>query len=377
MLRDFLTNFEQSDFALDGFFNVEGGFFAIATDYFLECTEDHSIDLTYESDGCPDGCGRSSSSYLAGHAGDGDGVYTTWRFRRGEDLHAGYVAIFDSNYDLANYAKESLGNESWTELPFELIEKFGSTRAFHLGSLTAVSKLLVGDSGFRKAGAFPAVDFAFGGGRDFEVYSFMESPGHQLGGVPNESRHLTRVLVAVASDYAAELVQDEFEIGEIDMSQEFKTGLWEIQMSHQQTMTSTIGEANFDVKNVALKHLGPGHILTACQAWSWLLWDLEWGYKEADEVLGTLRLMGFSDDPDLLILPRALRGLDTSNTGKIGEMLGTPSPKLDVASVGLPKSSAGLTTSLDQPTPRPKFCSQCGGRLSASSPFCVPCGSQS
>ena len=237
MLKDFLKKFKSDDFALDGFFNVEGGLFAIATDYFEACeSDDHSIDLTYGPEGCDDGCGRSSSTYLAGHAGDGDGVYTTWRFRMGEDLYAGYIAVFDSNYDLSNYALSSLGQFLWTELPFDHLDKFVSTKAYHLGTLTQASKLLVGDSGFSKEGAFPAVDFAYCDGRDFEVYSFMESPGIQLGAVPNESRHLTRVLVAVAAEYAPKLVRDEFKPGEIDMTQEFTTGLMEIQMSHWQNV---------------------------------------------------------------------------------------------------------------------------------------------
>jgi hypothetical protein len=282
------------------------------------------------------------------------------------------MAVFDSNYDLANFALESLGESLWAELPFGHLDKFGSTKAYHLGTLTKASKLLIGDSGFSKEGSLPAVDFPYCDGRDFEVFSFMESPGLQLGAVPNESRHLTRVLVAVAAEYAPELVRDEFKPGEIDMTQEFTSGLMEIQMSHQQTQTGSIGDANFDAKNVALKHLGPGHTMTALQAWSWLIWDCENGYKPAQEVLAKMREMGFKDDPDLLIFPRSLRGMDTSEGGKLAALLGSDTSNTAGEGFGLPKTSKGL---LGEKQER-NFCTECGTALSEGARFCGSCGAK-
>ena len=145
-----------------GFFNVESGGFSIANGFYESC--DCVVD-NFRNSECKE-CGRGKNlSSVTFPSGDGDGIYVAFAIvlpseRPGEeDLTVGLIAVFDYQYEIANFVRKSIENGVLPEFPMEIAAKFSDNLALTIGSLQVEKTLLIGEKSFSIDGDHAVVDF--------------------------------------------------------------------------------------------------------------------------------------------------------------------------------------------------------------------------
>ena len=145
-----------------GFFNVESGAFSIANGFYASC------DCVVENFGnsvCQE-CGRGKNlSSVTFPSGDGDGVYVAYAIvlpgehPGEEDLTVGLMAVFDYQFEIANFVRTAIENGALPEFPMEIVEKFGKNLALTIGRVQVDKTLLIGEKSFSVNDVNAVVDF--------------------------------------------------------------------------------------------------------------------------------------------------------------------------------------------------------------------------
>jgi hypothetical protein len=145
-----------------GFFNVESGGFSITNGFYEPC--DCSVE-NFGNSLCQE-CGRGKNqSSVTFPSGDGDGIYVAFAIvlpgqQPGEeDETVGLIAVFDYQYEIANYVRISIEKGELPEFPWELVSKFSNNLALTIGSLQVDKTLLIGEKSFSVDDVNAVVDF--------------------------------------------------------------------------------------------------------------------------------------------------------------------------------------------------------------------------
>ena len=163
-LRRLLNTIKQNSIELrpQGFFNVENGRFTVSNSYFDTC-DCHTETLGQFS--CLE-CGRGlDQSAVLFPSGDGDGVFVAYEIvllgdSPGEvDMKIGLIAMFDYQFQIANYVRQAIAAETLPDFPFEIASQFSDCRALEIGTIAVDRTLLIGNSSFASDPGDAVVDF--------------------------------------------------------------------------------------------------------------------------------------------------------------------------------------------------------------------------
>ena len=348
MLNDFLeqidTNPDSYFVEFRGFFNVEGGSFELSDQFRDECDE---CRVSKYSNSFSCSCGRNSRNTIAGSAGDGDGIYTSWDIY---DLQAseymGILAVFDSDYYLANIVRENLENENPTDWDGSLVEKFARTKRVVRGHFDQVENLLLGDSGFHWDTFIPVLDFELFESKDLEVSLFVEEPGAHSGAFANSVEHRPRVLLVLDKKYTQVAGPEDLPSASISWGDEYQKSMSELQACHVETMSETIAPLN--VVNALLQVAVEDKDVIEVRKSSSAITAASWA------LFGDLR-----DDTDLFSVIEKENWDFTGITA--AELLALRGQR--IADEEEPPVSS-----------RNAFCENCGKALSETAKFCGGCG---
>lgn len=138
--------------AVEGAFNVEGGWAAVSSGDFGECDElcfsdpnpdAYAVDGPFASSGAPCVCGRSSSNTVAVMAGFGDGLYPVTRWTDHVGRTVGLAAWFAAQTTLGDLRPQVMEATSVRQFPAVL----DSWSVVPLGSLESTGALFFSDVG--------------------------------------------------------------------------------------------------------------------------------------------------------------------------------------------------------------------------------------
>jgi hypothetical protein len=178
-LGRFLNIINQNEIELrpQGFFNVENGRFTVSNGYFDSC------DCHMESLGqftCSE-CGRGSNqSAVIFPSGDGDGVFVAFEIvlladAPGEaDMKIGLIALFDYQFQIANYVRKAIAAETLPDFPFEIADEFSDCLALEIGTVAVDRTLLIGNSPFASDPQDAVVDFPGILGGNYKCIAYCE-----------------------------------------------------------------------------------------------------------------------------------------------------------------------------------------------------------
>jgi rubrerythrin len=182
-----------------GFMNIESNVVALSSRPFVRCeeclgTSDESVQFS-----CPH-CGRTTENYIFINSGDGDGIYVVHELFAGEEKK-GILAIFDSNYGLANHHRSLIEGGVVPTFEKSQVSQYFETHFSPLGSLATDSTIVIGDqfSDDDPSGYYVNLNSQGLTTSNFDVGGFFELPeeysfAHEIG--PRRTPTL-RVLIAV------------------------------------------------------------------------------------------------------------------------------------------------------------------------------------
>ena len=155
---------------LVGSFNVESGNAGFSSEFLSpcdECSGQSSEGLQFD---CVK-CGRSKNNYLFTTSGDGDSVYTVWRFGA-----QAVLVIFDSNYGIANVVRNALLSSTAPNLDDADLTVLASSLATHLGVISLSTTMVVADvyGPSRIGDSYVPVEVEGLAEGTYELWSFVE-----------------------------------------------------------------------------------------------------------------------------------------------------------------------------------------------------------
>lgn len=190
-----------------GFFNVEGGDAAAATDYFRWC--DSCLDILGPVSKLCQDCGRKPGEFIRVPAGDGDGVYVVFELYAPTSPESGLGAlvIFDNQYEIANSVRDQILEESMPVPPIDLFLKRGNVTLTSLGHMAASDKILISDGSAGKDSKSATVDVQLGRKESLLAFAFGEQVSSDI------EDEATRLEVEVGMDRGSVLamLEDLFE----------------------------------------------------------------------------------------------------------------------------------------------------------------------
>lgn len=412
-----LEKLEQAGFGFrpKGFFNVEGGDAAIATEYFDWC-DCQSLLVGPAVKAC-DQCRRGSDNFIKLPAGDGDGVYVVFEvFKLTSPRYAvGAFSVFDFGYSIANKVRSFVENQQPLVFPAAEVLLFGDSVPLRLENLTATSTIYFADGTSGGANSSDAnVDIQFGQELRLGVFGFMEplpndpqviaqnfseSWNQDIDAVISKMRESQVMAETIASEFGRDLTDpmppytvrcllalDLEVIAEIGLTAEVAIDDWEmysiqlnsrIVSSHQSRQAISSIWMNAMLAREWDRHAGEVPYDEAKRLlfdiWTWAYQGIVAGDEDCFDLIANPYKATEEEIAELL----SRRGLfdiaaQYLMTGKLpGGAQQTESPEPISDSGGLTKSSsAGLGLGVSQS----KFCSNCGTQFADSAKFCTDCG---
>ncbi len=397
-----------------GFFNVEGGDAAIATQMFVWCD---CLSLTYGPtvSSCGD-CHRGPGNFVKVPAGDGDSVYVVFEVYQinSPQYAVGAFTVFDHRYEIANKVRSFVEEQGYLSIPWEEVLVFGDSVPTALDQLSETSSIYFADGTSGGANSSNAnVDVQFGGDVELTIFGFLEPMSTdpeenakyfatnwnmEVGALRSNmqaslaiaqslaeslGRELTeplppysiRCLMALQSDLVAEIgLESEAEIDDWEMFSIQVNG--RVVSSHIQPQDVSTVWMNAMLAREIDRQAGEVSEAEAKRLlfdmWTWAYQGLVAGDGDCleliknryqptpDEIAELLRRRGLFDITDNFLATGQLSGL-------LSEVIAAQSPP----GLGLTKSgSLGLGLGEN----KSKFCSNCGQAFGELAKFCAECG---
>lgn len=411
-----LNKLEQEGFGFrpKGFFNVEGGDAAIATEYFGWC-DCQSLMVGPAVSTC-DECRRGRDNFIKVPAGDGDGVYVVFEvFKLAAPRYAvGAFVVFDFGYSIANKVRGFVENQQPLDFPAAEVLRFGDSIPLQLENLTATSTIYFADGTSGGANSSDAnVDIQFGQELKLGVFGFMEplptdpqviaqafseSWNQDIDFILSRMRESQAMAESIAESLGRELTDpmppysvrcllalDLEVIAKIGLAAEVAIDDWEMYSIQLNSRVVSSHQARQGISSIWMNAMlarewdRQAGDVSAEEAkrllfdvWTWAYQGITAGdedcfelinntYKATqDEIAELLRRRGLFDTASELLSTGQLPGISPQSQ--------TPEP---TPSLGLTKSSsAGLGLGGSQG----KFCSNCGTQFADSAKFCTDCG---
>jgi hypothetical protein len=416
-LAQTLNKLEQKGYGFrpKGFFNVEGGDAAIATDFLGWC-DCQSLIVGPTTSVCSE-CNRGPENFIRVPAGDGDSVYVVFEvFELASPRHpVGAFTVFDHGYGIANKVRSFVTEQEPLVFSMDEVLVFGDAIPLGLVDLAATSSIYFADGSSGGANSSNAnVDIQFGKDQKLRVFGFVET-------VPTDPQanaeyfaanwkidieailrtmqgsfaiaqslaesfgrelkdplppYSIRCLLALSQELAAELdlraeaVVEDWEMFSIQLNARVVSSHKERQDISTIWMNAMLAREwdrqAGDVSDDEAKRL-------LFDVWTWAYQGITSGdrdcleliqnsYKASnEEIADLLRRRGLFDLADQLISSGQLPGMPQEN-----EEAEQPQ-----SNPGLTKSSSG---GLGLGATGSKFCSNCGQQLAESAKFCTECG---